>query len=339
MLHLFYYGLFILGFFFLLLSLLILKFFFQYKSIKHRLHHIPGMAQFLPPPIVELLRIPSFLYSQDPNFMHTDQALGRQNEEAFKKFGPVYKLIMATTGIVIINDIDFIKQVASTGSKLVAKAEDLARPIIELLGNNLFVSWRDEDWKRFRNLLNHSFSDSALECVAAATAQSTHRLIDLINSKLDNRNVFEDTSSLTIDVIGLAGFGCPFDAWKRNTNNFRVQVNATAQNRTLSEHTSNYLKAANIHAMLPSTFLRTHLKIGPLKLFHEAVDAFKVIVNELIEKRRNEIKTGQDYNQRDILSLLVTNTSENKDEEAPLTNQEMISNMVIFLLAGHEVCK
>ncbi len=317
-----------------------------YTSRKALLSKVPGISQFIPPPVLQLFPFLNWFYHGDKRLTAIEYIFTKQNELCQKLFGPIFKFVIGTRAIVFVNDVETGKHIASKGSKVFCKPEELAIPFLEIFGSNIFLASADKDWRRYRNLVHHAFSDSALENVVPATVTAVHNLIKLINQKGSSRSIFEDMSLLTIDVIGEAGFSYPFEAWKLNKNNFSPKT-SSKNDRTLSEHTTNFLKYSPIHALLPSAFLRKYLKIGPLKLYHESVHAFKSTISTLIEKRKEMIENGEAINHKDILSLILKGASLSEAEgqkgsseilqHASLSNEEVMSNLLIYFLAGHEV--
>lgn len=81
-------------------------------------------------------------------------------------------------------------------------------------------------------------------------------------------------------------------------------------------------------------FIRQYCSIGWLKQVNHTLSAFREYILEIIKNKRNDIKSRKNMS-RDILTLLIEGSAIN-NEHAPLSTNELYSNTVIFISAGHE---
>jgi cytochrome P450 family 3 subfamily A len=181
-------------------------------------------------------------------------------------------------------------------------------------GTSLLSATDNETWQRHHALVSPAFSDGALECVNDATVNSVKRWFKLVE-KDNRRDILVDVSKLSLDVIGVAGFGHQFKP-------FDVSDNA----RTLASETPIIIRHLLSYISLPKPLRK--LPIGWIARFNQALDLFSNEIQKIItEGRKNLDMNGK----KDILSLLLRASSKDQ-EHAPLTDSELISNVSRLLL-------
>ncbi|KAL9641998.1 hypothetical protein ABK040_004054 [Willaertia magna] len=153
-------------------------------------------------------------------------------------------------------------------------------------------------------------------------------------------NPDRDLTDLTLDILGKAGFGYNFGIFNEEESTFQPS-NTTSKASAQQEQKEQYIYHHSFREAVSLTLRRTtlikrFLSREPfyslaLKLFncYHATNDVSHYIDELIEKRKLEkIK-----DKTDILSLMVYS---NELVEDKLTNEEIKSDALIFILAGHE---
>ncbi|KAF0972815.1 hypothetical protein FDP41_009064 [Naegleria fowleri] len=223
--------------------------------------------------------------------------------------------------MVVIGDSDFLKDVAT--KKLTIKGNELNSTIQELFGgSNVFTETDYEVWHRHRKILEPSFSPSSLALVAQVTSNVVlGELIPRIKEKGYRREVDKDFSSLTLDVIGYAGFNYSFNSFSSHDKS-----SLTAQTQTL-------FHLLLLYELFPK-FIRDHIGIFPHKPTKDIASRFTDSIQKIIQHRSSH--DDKEYN--DILSLLLQARDEGKknNESDSMTDKELISNCFVLLVAGHE---
>ena len=104
----------------------------------------------------------------------------------------------------------------------------------------------------------------------------------------------------------------------------------------MDKKTSIFLEKADFLRIIPSKFLRMNLRIGPVGEIHRVCDSFSEVIKKIIEKREKTGLSGEE-SADDALSLLLKerrNNRENSTGGGILTDEELISNAFVLLVAG-----
>ncbi|KAI0373454.1 cytochrome P450 [Pilatotrama ljubarskyi] len=229
--------------------------------------------------------------------------------------------------------------------------DDYPRPLenrlslIEILGRGLLFVQGDEH-KQQRRILNPAFGPAQ---VRDLTEIFIHKSIDLRNiwtaatqSGSARINVNRDLSRLTLDIIGLAGFGYDF-------KNLDPEGKPNELNDAFRKL---FLSAPGISSIL--SFLRSTfplLKLIPNKrteAVKEASAVFRRVGLQLVQERKAAILQEaeekhldalekKDLQGRDLLTLLVrANMAKDIPDSQRLSDADVLGQIPTFLLAGHE---
>ncbi|EFC48757.1 predicted protein [Naegleria gruberi] len=235
----------------------------------------------------------------------------------------MYKVVLGivSTGMIVIGDSLFLKEMATR--KITNKLPDLKESVIELFGgSNIFVENDYEFWHRQRKLLDPAFAPQSLKIVAKVTIDCMNRfLIPNIEKNLLMRNIEVDFSNLTLEVIGLAGFNYDFNSFNIN------------QKDSLTVQTQKLFGILPVYNIFPK-WIRQHVGIFPHKPAQLISNQFTKSINDIINERKTK-NQEEETPHSDILSLLL-NARENWSKDESMTDEEIISNCFIFLVAGHE---
>jgi cytochrome P450 len=130
----------------------------------------------------------------------------------------------------------------------------------------------------------------------------------------------------TLHVITGAGFGVPFswevssdEVWPNHQLSFRNAVSSV------------------LHHLLGIVLIPKPLWKLPFEYLHEAEQGYKEFGKYMHELLDREKKRGKDSDGQNLLAALVKHAAEDDvGEKGRLTDQEIIGNTFIFLIAGHE---
>jgi len=133
---------------------------------------------------------------------------------------------------------------------------------------------------------------------------------------------------IALHVITAAGYGYPFE-WESSTEipsghqmSFRESIHMTLDNLVT-------------HAALPKWLLKLPIRNFPR--IAQAYNEFEKYLRELIDigKREQMVKSKSANN---ILQALIQHSGETQEDikDRVLTEDEIVGNAFIFLLAGHE---
>ncbi|KAI9066918.1 cytochrome P450 [Trametes sanguinea] len=200
-----------------------------------------------------------------------------------------------------------------------------------------------QDHARIRKIMNPAFTASQLRSFLPFFRNSAHKLgqkwKELLQASPDGSqtiNVLSWLARCTLDVIGEVGFdvqcGALDDALNpvmhAYKNMFADAIPFPSRLTILFRHFWRYI---------PMPILK-FVKYVPTKdhiRFRRTLNVINDFARELIEQKTEAVLAGKNENKKDIMSILVkANASENP--KSRLSDEEMISQMATFLLAGHE---
>ncbi|KAH8075864.1 cytochrome P450 [Cristinia sonorae] len=221
----------------------------------------------------------------------------------------------------ILADPQAVKEVVGSRARF-PKPIELYDALL-IYGTNIVAS-EHEAWKRFRRISNPAFTEPNNRLVWDETVKIMN---DLFNNVWGNQkqvvtdNALHITMPIALFVIGAAGFGRRL-AWNDEMAppaGHRITFKAGDALYTVSESIPTRMLAPRW-----ATYFLPHVK----KVF-EAFDELGVYMQEMVTSRRNAEVKEERY---DLLSSLL----DASEGDAQLTDAELIGNIFVFLVAGHE---
>jgi cytochrome P450 len=221
--------------------------------------------------------------------------------ECFTRYGDIYRIFAPSRGVYnyVINHPRDIKTVLLSNHRNYTKGEGMDRVKI-LLGNGIMTSEGDF-WRRQRRMMQPSFHRRVLDRFS--------RLIHDVNEKFADRwaakaargeaiNLTDDVSELTLEIVLHSIFSTDLERLERETGGNPFELVAKETNRDLK--------------------------------FAFRFRSLAKLVSELIERRRRE----PDEERFDFLEMLID--ARDRENAAPMTNKEMIDEVMTLIVAGHE---
>lgn len=127
--------------------------------------------------------------------------------------------------------------------------------------------------------------------------------------------VAEDMTKLTLDTIGLCGFDFRFNSFYKENQHPFIESMLKGLNEAMEQS-----------GRLP---IADKLMIKRRKEFDQHVDFMKQLVDDIIQERRKQDKTGDD-----LLSLMLH--AEDPETGERLSDENIRYQIITFLIAGHE---
>jgi cytochrome P450 len=221
--------------------------------------------------------------------------------ECFARYGDIYRIFAPSRGVYnyVINHPRDIKTVLLSNHRNYTKGEGMDRVKI-LLGNGIMTSEGDF-WRRQRRMMQPSFHRRVLDRFG--------RLIHDVNEKFADRwaakaargetvNLSDEVSELTLEIVLHSIFSTDLTRLERDTGGNPFELVAKETNRDLK--------------------------------FAFRFRSLAKLVSELIERRRRE--PGEERS--DFLEMLIH--ARDRENEAPMSNKEMIDEVMTLIVAGHE---
>jgi cytochrome P450 len=309
----------------------------KYKTQVKRYSHIPGQCQFLVPKVIEILDsntitrwiLRNIIYS-DKEF--TDGTVCPKAGELHRvvlhlknKYPShrIYKIIWYPICMMVVNDAEYVKLIGKQGFRIADRKTPFVDSTQDLLGPSVFTTTDQNMWKRHRILMNPGFSEKAMEQVANDVVITMKEYMHLIDtSSSNNRDVLDDMSNVTFDVIGRNLCGMEFHSSDIKTEQDSIP-------RMLAYLITNW----TFHAAIPK-IIRNYVPSQKLKQFNAGFDLFIKRMKETVALRK-QMSVKEREQHRDILNFLLDATSE-ENSLKPLSNEELVANIMFMFIAGHE---
>ncbi|KAI1612465.1 cytochrome P450 [Exophiala viscosa] len=248
---------------------------------------------------------------------------------------------------------------ASVISQITTRRNDFPKPTtiyrsLDIYGRNV-VTTEGAAWRQHRKATSPPFTEKNNHLVWAESIELANAMLSSWlgpdgkgNQTVDR--VMDDTMRLSLYVISSAGFGrklqWPSADAKADVDEAYLDKSKIQNQRDDRDagHSMSYTYA--IHCLLDNILLqfllpRWLVKRVPLKTFTKATEAYSEWGNymkEAVAAKKQSLEEGADSNdQMDIITQLVKNqlnTETSKD--ATLTDSEILGNMFVLILAGHE---
>ncbi|XP_054713600.1 cytochrome P450 3A8-like [Uloborus diversus] len=267
----------------------------------------------------------------------------------YRKYGQIYGHYEGTNPVLSIADPVLIKKILVKDflSFPNRRTFQLGDSIME---NNL-VSLQGEDWKRVRSIMSPTFTTGKLKKIFSIIMDSTETCLNNYKKyaksgePVDLKKIY---SAFTMDLIASSAFSTKLDSYSDPNNKFV----------TAARHILQGLNCRLLFFLV--LFQRLCLLFGFSALSPKGMNFFKTLVLEIVEERKNTAKVRNDFLQlmmnavkeneekqasdeleSEDLTEIYENVNEDREvlktvEKKTLSNNELIAQCIIFLLAGHE---
>ncbi|ORY43451.1 cytochrome P450 [Rhizoclosmatium globosum] len=264
-----------------------------------------------------------------------------------KQYGPIFAFrslfneyrcfVLSSTGI---------RYVLSSHASDFIKPKTTAKFLSDILGQGLVVVEGDIH-KRQRAIMNPVFKVKQINALIPTFVQAANELknvwTDHMNSLPSGTAFIIDTnaemSKPTLDVIGRAGFGYEFDACSPSSANsenvklftaFNTALESLTMSRFLLRHFANFLRW-----VIPS-------EIKARVAYEESLKVIRSSCAEILASRRREVELeladpdAVGSKAVDLMTALVKSNLAETQSKNRLTDEEVMSQIMTFLFAGHE---
>ncbi|CAE6517092.1 unnamed protein product [Rhizoctonia solani] len=228
------------------------------------------------------------------------------------------------TSYFLVSDPAGVKHVSYSRNNFVKDTD--AYTVLKGFGSNLLVV-EGEEWKRQRRIAAPAFSDKNNRLVWDTAKELVRQMIDDWGSKksITIHDVSEDFSlPLSLGVIAKAGFGQDIS--------LKAEVIPAGHHLTFKDALSTTSKTTHLPLMLPNWAWGLRKEWKHAKKAH---DELRLYLHELIRARR-DLKEQLTEEPLDIKHDLFNQLVDARDANDVLTEDELIGNVFIFLIAGHE---
>ena len=219
----------------------------------------------------------------------------------------------------LINQPDLIKRVLKEQPDDFPKSDRIAEGLKPLLGNSVFLT-NGETWKRQRRIIDPAFEGGRLKVTYPAMRAAADSAILRLQTRVGqgaNIEVEEVTSHVAADVIFRTLFSIPIE------NEVASEVFTRFRDYQRSQPLLNLAAFVPLPKWMPRFFRRGT---------RPNANVIRALITDLTEARMAEIKAGRAP--EDLATKIMTTTDPETGER--FDAQEMVDQVAIFFLAGHE---
>ncbi|MGW5606660.1 cytochrome P450 [Streptomyces sp. NPDC003753] len=243
----------------------------------------------------------------------------QQAMELMRRHGPVLVRRLHGRDVLFVADLDLVTDLSDEArfAKAVGPALENVR---EFAGNGLFTAYNDEpDWARAHDILMPAFALGSMRTYHPVMLRVARRLIESWDrAGRDGRpvNVPDDMTRMTLDTIGLAGFGYDFGSFERDEPHQFVESMVRCLEWSMTRL-----------GRLPGD---DHTAADAA--FREDAAHLAQVVDDVITARR--AGGGQQGEAEDLLGLMLT--ARHPADGTTLDDANIRNQVITFLIAGHE---
>jgi len=209
-----------------------------------------------------------------------------------REYGPIYRMVFRNRVVVIVSGCELVNELSDEKrfDKTIRGALGLVR---RFAGDGLFTAKTQEpNWSKAHNILLPNFSHRAMQGYHPMMLDIAEQMV----SKWQRLNadkeidVVRDMTSLTVDTIGLCGFGYRFNSFYHDAEHPFVSQMANALSTSMDE--------------LRDMPLEKIIQQKRARQFQTDVRGMNQIVDRIIKDRR---ASGEDLSEKlDLLSYMLT---------------------------------
>ncbi|MDN3646222.1 cytochrome P450 [Pontixanthobacter aestiaquae] len=237
--------------------------------------------------------------------------------ELAEEHGPIFQLDMMGTPLIMVSGADLVAEVCDE-KRFDKTVRGPLKRLRLIAGDGLFTGDTDDpNWAKAHNILLPSFSQKAMGSYLPMMTDIANQLMlkwERANSD-DVIDVPKDMIRLTLDTIGVCGFGYRFNSFYRE--DFHPFIEAL--NRTLGT-------TLNMRG-IPGEKL---FKGDQIKQLHRDAAYMNNLVDEIIRERRSQGGDGPE----DLLDFMLKGRDAVTGER--LSDENIRYQINTFLIAGHE---
>ncbi|MCJ1395188.1 hypothetical protein MMC18_008071 [Xylographa bjoerkii] len=261
---------------------------------------------------------------------------------------------------------------ANAISQITTRRNDFPKPIhmygsVDIYGKNV-VSTEGQVWRHHRKVVSPPFTEKNNHIVWSETLHQAQAMLESWvgtggNRKQTVSTVGDDAMRLSLHVISRAGFGVQLQ-WPNLEEGSEAQIEAkqktdAGKDSTIEMcegHTLTYTDALQtllhnlLWVMLLPRFLLNNLPIKYVQTARESYIEWGKYMNEMLQLKKAEFAAGKETEGLDLMGALVKGAGITPESltESPslekgiqpsqpnLSEQEILGNSFVFILAGHE---
>lgn len=240
--------------------------------------------------------------------------------DAYKvRIGP---LGYSRRSIVIVNDPEWVRSIMTDAIDIFPKNDLMKGALQPLVGDSLFVS-DGETWKRQRRMVEPAFSFMRITKAFAAMQKAVGDHVAMLDQRVESGEPFSldfSMSHLTADIICRTVFSTLITSGAARD---------VFESFTVFERNVSNVKLSHL------IFGRAWSKVPQSQLVLDACIRIREQLGKLIDDCLAAQENSDDPDAGDNLARAVMDARDG-DDGAPFTRDELIDQLGVFFLAGHE---
>lgn len=216
----------------------------------------------------------------------------------------------------LANDPALVKRVLKDRAGDFPKSDRIGAGLRPLLGNSVFLT-NGETWKRQRRIIDPAFEGGRLRDIYPAIYAAGDAAVERLAARLGEQDIEPETSHAAADVIFRTLFSIPIE-----------NETATAVFEKFRDHQRTQ-PILNLRAFIPGPRWMPRFFSRATK---ETAADIRRLITDLTEARMFEIDGGT---APDDLATKIMTTEDPKTGQT-FSTEEMVDQVAIFFLAGHE---
>lgn len=240
-----------------------------------------------------------------------------------KEYGDVFGFFIGEVPHVIVKDLDMLKQIMIKDFHSFTNRAEMFLDVWPLNKTILFLTGKR--WKEVRSILTPTFSSGKIKLMTGIIEKKVDITLEVVSKHADNNEMFdmyELVQGLTLDVIADCALAMKTQCQKNSQDMFLIAV------RDFFRYAHN--RAVDYAIMFP--FIKAILNV--ITKFTRGGQMTSIIV-ENVQTAIDARRKNPDVKSLDILQMMLDH-GEDPKSSSRLTDDEVIANAYVFLLAGYE---
>jgi len=238
-----------------------------------------------------------------------------------RELGPIFQLDIMGRPITVVSGFSLIDEL-SDESRFDKSVRGPLHRVRTISGDGLFTAFTTEpNWSKAHTILLPNFGDRAMQGYHPMMLDIADQLM-LKWSRLnpeDEVDVVHDMTALTLDTIGICGFGYRFNSFYREDNHPVVDAMVDA------------LEIAMTVRGLPLEDVFTRPRQARLAA---DADYLNSVVDRIVRERKAERAASGEGQKTDLLDYMLAGVDRKSGER--LSDENIRYQIITFLIAGHE---
>ena len=238
-----------------------------------------------------------------------------------RKMGPIFELAIMDKTFTVVSGFAIVDELCDERRFDKSVRGALGR-VRDIAGDGLFTAYTTEpNWSRAHNILLPNFGDRAMQSYHPTMLDVADQMLDKW-SRLnpdDEIDVVHDMTALTLDTIGMCGFGYRFNSFYREQNHPFVDAMIDGLSIVMSERGYPFEDVVRRD--------RRRKLEADIAYINELVD-------RIIADRKIELAGRDDGPKRDLLDYMLAGVDRKSGER--LDDVNIRYQIITFLIAGHE---